>query len=51
MQKLIDIALVVLKVFKMVKSTTFLRVFDTKKPDVNRVKRKNGGVHPINFCG
>ena len=51
MQKFTNIALAVLKIFYMVKSTNFQRTFDTKKPDVNRIKRKNGRAHPINFCG
>ena len=49
MQKFINIALVFLEIFKVAKSTTFLRAFDTKKPDLNSVKRKKGDAHPINF--
>ena len=54
MQKFSNIALVVLKIFKVVKSTTFLKAFDPKKPDVKRIpkkKKKIGRVHPINFFG
>ena len=47
--KFINIALVVLKIFKVVKYTTFSMSFDTNKPDVNRVKGKNGRVHQIIF--
>ena len=50
MQKFIDIALVVLKIFKAVKPTIFLMKFDTKQAYVNGVKGKNARVHPGNFC-
>ena len=49
MQKFINIALVVLKIFKVVKSTTFL--FTEIKPDVNGTEGEHGRVHPITFCG
>ena len=49
MQKFIDIALVVLTIFEVVKSTTFPKAFDTKKPNVNKVKWKTGQVHPVNL--
>ena len=50
MQKFIDIALVILKIFKAVKPTIFLMKFDTKQAYVNGVKGKNARVHPRNFC-
>ena len=51
MQKLINIALVVLKILKVVKSTTFPTTFDVNQTCVKRIKGKNGRVHPISFCG
>ena len=50
MQKFINIALEIFKIFKIVTPTTFPMNIDTKKPDINGVKGKNGRVHPINFC-
>ena len=47
MQKFINIALIVLITFKMVKSTTFSRTFN--KHNVNKVKRKNGHIHPTSL--
>ena len=51
MQKFISIAVVVLKIFKKVKSTHSSRYLAQIKPDVNEVEGKNGRVYPINFCG
>ena len=51
MQEFVTIALVVLKIFKVVKSMTVLRAFHTKMPDVNRVNSKNGRAHLIGFSG
>ena len=51
MQKYIDIAIVVLKIFKVVKQTTFPWNLTQSKPDVNGVKGNNSRVRPINFCG
>ena len=48
MQTFTNIALAILKIFSVVKSANFLRTFDTKRPDVSRVKRKIGRAHPIN---
>ena len=53
MQKFINIALVIFKIYKIVTPTTFPMKFDTKqnKPDINGVKEENCHVHLINFCG
>ena len=52
MQNLIDIALVVLRIIKVVKPTTFPWNLRQNKSDVNGVKEKHDRVvHPINFCG
>ena len=51
MQKYIDIAIVVLKIFKVVKQSTFPWNLTQSKPDVNGVKGNNGRVRPINYCG
>ena len=48
MQKVINIALVVLKIFKVIKSTTFPTKFDR---NVNGVEGKIGCAHPANFRG
>ena len=50
-QKFINIALVVRKIFKVVKSSPSPRHFTKIKPDVNEVKVKSGCVRLINFCG
>ena len=50
MQKFIDIALIVLKIFKAVKPTIFPMKFDTKQAFVNGVKGNNARVHPRHFC-
>ena len=49
--KFINIAFVILKIFKMVTTTTFPGNLTQSKPDINEVKGKNGRVHPINFYG
>ena len=48
-KKFISIALVVLKIFKRVKSATFS--LTRCKPDVNKIKGKNGRLYAINVCG
>ena len=47
-QKFINIPLEILIIFKVI-STTFSRTFDKNKPNVNKVKRKNGHVYQINL--
>ena len=47
-KKFISIALVVLKIFKRVKSATFS--LTRCKPDVNKIKGKNGRLYAINVC-
>ena len=51
MQNYIDIAIVVLKIFQVIKQTTFSWNLTQSKPDVNGVKGNNGRVCPINYCG
>ena len=48
-QKLINIVLVALKLFKVVKFTTSPMTFD--KPDIYRLHGKSSRSHPLNFCG
>ena len=47
MQKFIGIALVVLKIFKVVKQPSFPWNLTQSKPNVDWVKGDNGGVYPI----
>ena len=51
MQIFINIALAVVKIFKVINLPPSPRYFTQIKPDVNGFEVKRDRVHPLNLCG